>query len=132
MYFDLPSLFKSLLQDSASPTMEGIIDLHHNIFFILRVILGAVSYLLYSRNYPKSVKIHYRRNINPSTNHQTNIKSFAIPCRLNQLTVYINRTGLFYTCSKFCWSKSRLHAYQDLLTSIFIIKPFLKLHICYQ
>ena len=132
MFFDLPRLHQWNFQDPASPTMEGITALFFNIFFILLVILGAVSSLLYSRNYPNSVKIPYRRNINPYNNHQTNIKSFAIPCRPNQLTVYINRTGLFYTCSKSCWSKSRLHAYQDLPTSIFIIKPFLKLHICYQ
>ena len=48
MFFDLPRLYQWNFQDPASPTMEGIIDLHHNIFFILLVILGAVSYLLYS------------------------------------------------------------------------------------
>ena len=48
MFFDLPRLYQWNFQDPASPTMEGIIDLHHNIFFILLIILGAVSYLLYS------------------------------------------------------------------------------------
>lgn len=34
-------------QDAGSPVFEGIIDLHHNIFFILLLILGIVLYLLY-------------------------------------------------------------------------------------
>ena len=48
MFFDLPRLYQWNFQDPASPTMEGITALFFNIFFILLVILGAVSYLLHS------------------------------------------------------------------------------------
>src|ERR1700761_4462697 len=46
MIFDLPRNYQWNFQDPGSPTMEGIIDLHHNVFFILLIILGVVSYLM--------------------------------------------------------------------------------------
>jgi cytochrome c oxidase subunit 2 len=46
MILDLPRLYQWNFQDPGSPTMEGIIDLHHNVFFILLIILGVVSYLM--------------------------------------------------------------------------------------
>lgn len=48
MILDLPRLYQWNFQDPASPTMEGIIDLHHNVFFILLIILGVVSYLMFA------------------------------------------------------------------------------------
>jgi len=32
-FFDIPRLLQFTFQDPATPIMEGIIDLHHNIFF---------------------------------------------------------------------------------------------------
>ena len=43
--FDIPEV-QFGFQDPASPTMEGIIDLHHDICFFLLIILVFVSYLL--------------------------------------------------------------------------------------
>jgi cytochrome c oxidase subunit 2 len=48
MFFDLPRNYQWNFQDPGSPTMEGIIDLHHNVLFILIVILGVVTYLLFA------------------------------------------------------------------------------------
>jgi cytochrome c oxidase subunit 2 len=48
MFFDLPRNYQWNFQDPASPTMEGIIDLHHNVLFILIVIMGVVTYLLFA------------------------------------------------------------------------------------
>jgi len=48
MLFDLPRNYQWNFQDPASPTMEGIIDLHHNVLFILIVIMGVVTYLLFA------------------------------------------------------------------------------------
>lgn len=49
-------------QDPASPIMEGIIDLHHEIFFFLIIILVSVSWILFrilwlfnERKHPKAV-----------------------------------------------------------------------------
>jgi cytochrome c oxidase subunit 2 len=44
--YDLARLWQWNFQDPASPLMEGLIDLHHNILFILLLILGVVTYLL--------------------------------------------------------------------------------------
>jgi len=43
---DLARNWQWNFQDPASPLMEGIIDLHHNIFFVLLLILGIVAFLL--------------------------------------------------------------------------------------
>jgi cytochrome c oxidase subunit 2 len=47
-YFDIPRLLQFTFQDPATPIMEGIIDLHHNIFFFLILILSLVLYLFFS------------------------------------------------------------------------------------
>lgn len=46
MFFDFPQFTQILFQDPATPIMEAIIDLHHNILFFLIVISVLVSYLL--------------------------------------------------------------------------------------
>jgi len=38
-YFNAPEAWQCTFQDPASPNMEGIIDLHHNIMFVLIVIV---------------------------------------------------------------------------------------------
>jgi cytochrome c oxidase subunit 2 len=48
LHLDLPRFKQWNFQDPASPLMEGIIDLHHNVLFILLLILGVVTYLLVS------------------------------------------------------------------------------------
>jgi cytochrome c oxidase subunit 2 len=47
-FFDLPRQGQWNFQDPASPLMEGIIDLHHNILFVLLLILGVVTFLMFS------------------------------------------------------------------------------------
>lgn len=44
--FDIARRFQIGFQDPATPIMEGIIDLHHNIMFYLIVITGLVIYML--------------------------------------------------------------------------------------
>ncbi|RYE11929.1 MAG: hypothetical protein EOP34_11760, partial [Rickettsiales bacterium] len=45
---DFAKSWQLLFQDPATPIMEGIIDLHHNIFFFLLLILFLVLYILFS------------------------------------------------------------------------------------
>jgi cytochrome c oxidase subunit 2 len=45
-FFDIPQKFQIGFQDPATPIMEGIIDLHHNIFFYLLIIIGLVLWVL--------------------------------------------------------------------------------------
>lgn len=55
-FFDLPIKWQKGFQDPASPIMEGIIDLHNNIFFFLLFILGLVLYLFAFLIYEFSIK----------------------------------------------------------------------------
>lgn len=48
IYNDVPTPWAVYFQDSATPNMEGIIELHNNIMFYLIVILCLVSYILYN------------------------------------------------------------------------------------
>jgi len=47
VFADAPENFGCGFQDSASPTMEGIIDLHHDLCFFLIVILVFVMWMLF-------------------------------------------------------------------------------------
>lgn len=58
-------------QDPATPVMEGIIALHHDLVFILTIIGIFVSWLLFRIIY----LFYYKKNLNPSTiTHGTNIE----------------------------------------------------------
>jgi cytochrome c oxidase subunit 2 len=59
---DYPEAGHLLFQDPATPVMEGIINLHHDIMFILIVIVVLVSYLL------MRTIILFTNNKTPSTN----------------------------------------------------------------
>jgi heme/copper-type cytochrome/quinol oxidase subunit 2 len=50
LFLDFPRINQWNFQDPASPLMEGIIDLHHDIFFVLLLIFGFVTlyYQVYS------------------------------------------------------------------------------------
>ena len=47
-YLDAPSAWGIYFQDSASPQMEGLVELHDNIMYYLVLILFAVSWILFS------------------------------------------------------------------------------------
>jgi len=53
MNFDAPSPWGIYFQDSATPQMEGLVELHDNIMYYLVIILFAVGWILLSiiRNY---------------------------------------------------------------------------------
>jgi heme/copper-type cytochrome/quinol oxidase subunit 2 len=53
IYFDAPSPWGIYFQDSATPQMEGLVELHDNIMYYLVIILFAVGWILLSiiRNY---------------------------------------------------------------------------------
>lgn len=60
---DVPLSWGIYFQDGASPSMEGIVDLHDRIMFYLVVILFGVSYIMFSIiwNFNKSKnKLVYR------------------------------------------------------------------------
>jgi cytochrome c oxidase subunit 2 len=46
-FFDLPRVNQLNFQDPASPLFEGILDLHHSIMFILILIFGFVTCMLF-------------------------------------------------------------------------------------
>lgn len=48
LYLDAPSAWGIYFQDSATPQMEGLIELHDNIMYYLVLILFAVSWILFS------------------------------------------------------------------------------------
>jgi len=53
IYMDAPSPWGLYFQDSATPQMEGLIELHDNIMYYLVIILFAVGWIIFSvmRNY---------------------------------------------------------------------------------
>ena len=54
-FFDAPVAWGLYFQDSATPQMEGLIELHDNIMFYLVIILLGVAWIMLSiiRNYSK-------------------------------------------------------------------------------
>lgn len=63
-YADSPEAWQIGFQDSASPIMEGIVNLHNDIFFFLLVILVLVAWMMYRT----IVLFHEKRNVVPATN----------------------------------------------------------------
>jgi len=47
-YLDAPMPWGLYFQDSATPQMEGLIELHDNIMFYLVLILFAVGWIMFS------------------------------------------------------------------------------------
>lgn len=70
MFFDFPKIGQIGFQDPASPIAEGIIDLHHNIFFYLLLISVLVIYVLckllqrfsFTWSKPDNKNINFRDN----------------------------------------------------------------------
>nr|P43374.1 RecName: Full=Cytochrome c oxidase subunit 2; AltName: Full=Cytochrome c oxidase polypeptide II [Brettanomyces bruxellensis] len=48
MLNDVPTPWGMFFQDSATPNMEGMMELHNNVMFYLCMMLGFVSYMLYN------------------------------------------------------------------------------------
>ncbi|MDO8996107.1 MAG: cytochrome c oxidase subunit II transmembrane domain-containing protein, partial [Sediminibacterium sp.] len=51
LFADSPEAWQMGFQDPATPIMEGIINLHHDITFFLAVIITLVSWVLYRAMY---------------------------------------------------------------------------------
>ena len=47
LYFDVPTPWGIYFQDSATPQMEGLVELHDNIMYYLVVILIAVAWIMF-------------------------------------------------------------------------------------
>lgn len=47
-YFDAPEAWGIYFQDSATPQMEGLVELHDNIMYYLVLILFSVGWVLFS------------------------------------------------------------------------------------
>lgn len=63
---DAPRPWGLYFQDSATPQMEGIEELHDDILFYLLIILFGVGWIMIS------IAIHYANNSSPITNKYTN------------------------------------------------------------
>jgi len=61
MGFDAPSPWGIYFQDSATPQMEGLVELHDNIMYYLVIILFGVGWILLSivRNYINRINMNY-------------------------------------------------------------------------
>jgi cytochrome c oxidase subunit 2 len=64
MFLDFARNFQFSFQDPASPIMSGIIDLHHDIFFFLLLILIPVLFI-----FTKIISNSYILWLNPTTEH---------------------------------------------------------------
>lgn len=82
MYFDFPKLGQLSFQDPASPIAEGIIDLHHNIFFYLILISVLVIYILCQL----LNRFHFPWS-NPDRNSLTQFGDYLVVNKLNHGTV---------------------------------------------
>jgi len=47
VYADSPEAWQTGFQDPASPAMQGIVDLHHDLWFFLLIVTGFVFWLLF-------------------------------------------------------------------------------------
>lgn len=64
VYADSPEAWQIGFQDSASPIMEGIVNLHNDIFFFLLVIVVLVAWMMYRT----LVLFHEKSNTVPARN----------------------------------------------------------------
>jgi heme/copper-type cytochrome/quinol oxidase subunit 2 len=69
MNLDAPSPWGIYFQDSATPQMEGLVELHDNIMYYLVVILFAVGWILFSivRNYISTKSLISHKYLNHGT-----------------------------------------------------------------
>ena len=51
IYCDYPTPWQATFQDPATPYMEGLINLHHDIMFILFILSGLVFWMLFKTLY---------------------------------------------------------------------------------
>jgi len=51
IYCDYPTPWQATFQDPATPYMEGLINLHHDIMFILLILSGLVFWMLFKTLY---------------------------------------------------------------------------------
>jgi cytochrome c oxidase subunit II len=66
LYLDSPSAWGIYFQDSATPQMEGLVELHDNIMYYLVIILFSVGWVLLS------VIINYEESKNPISHKYLN------------------------------------------------------------
>ena len=69
LYLDAPHAWGTYFQDSATPQMEGLIELHDNIMYYLVLILFAVSWILFSivRNFVETKAAIAHKYLNHGT-----------------------------------------------------------------
>nr|QYC94396.1 cytochrome c oxidase subunit 2 [Oedogonium sp. 1_circle_61917] len=94
-YADTPQPWQMGFQDPATATMQGIIDLHHDIVFFMIVILTVVSWFgLRILN-----RFHYTTQTRPERiNHNTNLELFwSIIPSLIVLSIALPSLTLIYS-----------------------------------
>lgn len=98
-YCDSPQPWGLYFQDSASPQMEALVELHDNIMFYLVIILFAVAWILLSiiRNYVGSNYIISNKYLNhgkivPNLKY-SNIKNYKSKIKLNSKKFYSTKSS---------------------------------------
>ena len=122
VFSDAPENWQLGFQDPATPIMEGIINLHHDLMFFLCVILTFVAWMLFrtlwyfeqkQNSLPSSLAhgtlIEMIWTITPAfillviAVPSLGVKCDAIPGRLNQTSLFVKREGIYYgQCSEIC------------------------------
>ena len=69
LYLDAPMPWGTYFQDSATPQMEGLVELHDNIMYYLALILFSVSWIMFSiiRNFVDSKRPISHKYLNHGT-----------------------------------------------------------------
>ena len=93
-YCDAPSPWGLYFQDSATPQMEGLVELHNNIMFYLAIILFGVGWIL------ASIVRTYTADKSPISHKYLNHGKM---CHYNDLIM--NRKGIISVYNKMLISK---------------------------
>lgn len=103
-YCDAPQPWGVYFQDSATPQMEALVELHDNIMFYLVIILFGVAWIMVSiiRNYVNTKSPISNKYLNHGTSVPTHTHYKTDKCHKSNKhnTVYIKSN--YYTQKRFC------------------------------
>lgn len=132
-YLDTPSPWGIYFQDSATPQMEGLVELHDNIMYFLVIILFSVAWIMFSiiRNYissksPISHKYLNHGKIVPTQKYLkfkniNNIKFYSTCCDVNSVKFYEDAFSKIIKDNK---NKSGIYKWTNKITKdIYVGQP---------
>ena len=123
---DRPESWQLAFQDPASPILEGIINLHHDVMTILLFILGAVSIVMGAAIYFFNVKRYNPKVYYTGLTHHAN-EEFSwtlVPC-LILLVIAVPSFALIYSLDDLINVKTPLVTDDILHAVIFVRNPAL-------